>query len=132
MTIDNIIAGKELNIPQARSLKNQKIGKSKTRSRVLLAIAVPILSLGLGFGLKKGFDNYVFRQVYNQALEQYGDSNSDRFVSTEENKELFNNIFYKTGITFSSEGAKYSDGKQVPTSELTGIIKNYIDNPLRE
>ena len=73
-----------------------------------------------------------FIKAKNQAIEQYGDANGDRFVSAEENKELFQNIFYKTGITFNSEGAKYSDGKQVPTSELTGIIKNYIDNPVRE
>lgn len=145
------ITGKELNISQARSLENQRVGKYSKPARnaprmiqikncvkgklnwysALEAISVAGLAGFLFFAGPKTLESIKYNQAKNQAIEQYGDINHDGFVSAEENKELFQNIFYKTGIAFNSEtgDAKYSDGRQVPVNELTKIIRNYIEHP---
>lgn len=143
MEIEKIIAGKELNIPKAGSLKNQKVNRKKSGVRgstITLATIAGLVTFALGVALYSNIkDGIEFRQAYNQALKQYGDTNGDKLVSHEEEKELFNRIFYKKGITFSSVGyynrlyplyARYSNGREVPIIELTGIVKDYIDNPL--
>jgi hypothetical protein len=141
MAIEKIVVGKELkNLSRERILRGQKVKRNSKIKKIAL-IGAAMLALGSAIYVPKIRDERNFKQAYNQAIEQYGDANRDGFVSKEEAKELLNDIFYKTGISFSSSGAvysslssgeaSYSSGKRVPTSTLTKIIKEYIDNPLR-
>lgn len=138
MAIEKIVTGKELGIPEARSLRNQKVKKKHDYNpigHVLVGAAMLCQMLCvLGYFTFKepvldSIKEIKLKQAYTQALSQYGDTNGDGFVSAEENKELFQNIFYRTGINFNSQGAVYSDGRQVPASELIKIIRDYIEYP---
>jgi hypothetical protein len=156
MAIEDI-TGNELDTPRAKALRNQQVGyhfkparktakifqvKNKIAGRLnWFSVLEGITLIGaiafIGYQtlkgpVSKGIEELKFRQACNQAVEQYGDSNRDGFVSAQENRELFQNIFYNRGITFNSKGAIYSDGRQVPTGKLTQIINDYIDNPVRE
>lgn len=141
MAIERIIAGKELNTSKAKAVRNQKVKKRRTIGEILFLVSESLAIAGsagiVGYVLLKNpvknvLEELKLRQAYSQAIEQYGDINGDGFVSAQENKELFQNIFYKTGITFDSEGARYSDCREVPTSKLTRIIRDYIEHPLTE
>lgn len=153
------ITGNELDISQAKAVRKQQVGyhskpvrktarefqvRNHLKRRLNWYSALEALGMTVCVGflgyvflkqpISKGIEELKFRQACTQAVEQYGDANGDGFVNAEENKELFQNIFYKTGITFNQEGATYSDGTYVPKSQLTKIVRDYIEHPflLRE
>jgi hypothetical protein len=126
------ITGNEFDAPRVESLENQTVKEKGNHSglwkNISLATGVVILGLGVAFYpvIK---DRGEFREACNQAVRQYGDTNKDGFVSAEENDTLFRNIFYKTGIQVTSDGLKNTTSRDIPVSELTQRVRNYIEHP---
>jgi hypothetical protein len=141
MIIEDRIKGNGLNSPQVKaSLKNQKVGNKRgigaTLYLVLEALSMTAAGGFFAYQVLKGpvsevIEEQKLRQVCNQAETQYGDTDKNRFVSPAEEQEIFQNVFYKKGITFNPDTleGRYSNGKEVPAKELTKIIRNYIEHP---
>jgi len=127
----DITAGKELRVPRARSLEDQKL-KRKGYGMELGAMALCGLIIYLGFQspkilnyVKEAVEGNRFKRAYESALVRYADTNNDKFISDEENKEFYNSILFQNNAQRNPKGFPIKDGKEISVEEFRRWVENY-------
>ncbi len=121
-SIDKIIAGKEIQVPKTRILKNQNI-KRKILSYILIS---GLIFPTAGIAVKKYVSEHKLKTAYNTVLEKYANYDKEKSISDAEKSKFYrelleaNNLIYEQG-----KWPKYSNGEDVSFNDFTKMIKQY-------
>ena len=158
--LDRIIAGRELRVPQARAVREQRIGKkgryikdkpatprviniedqkiSRRKARRLGDILATILILMAAscatYNLRPIINaDKRFKQAYETSVETYGNYDRENGISDAERLRFYKKFARDNGLIYRNGKENlplYPNGEEVPIRELTRIFEEYV--PERE